>query len=405
MGYEKDRMMQEQGWGFRDGHICYRCVTEPYLHEMVRGDASEYDCSFCGKSSRKAPISIPFNDLMEVIGGAISQYFDRAVNCLGYCSAEGGYLGTTYQSYDIVRDEIPTVSENEEVLDAIIDSLGDEIWCDQDPYSLSRLDSYNISWENFCKTVKHSIRYFFDSEDVSDEYSETIPVPRMLAELRDIIDRAGLISSLPLGTSFFRVRVHKPEEVCENWRPLGSPPAEAAVSGRMSAAGISVFYAALDMNTAKAETIASLDATDERIMTGAMWTNTRPLNVLDLSKLPKPPSFYAQARYDRDHLMFLREFVESITLPVQHDDREHIDYVPSQIVTEYFRHRYTLPDKSRLDAIVYPSAQHVRGRAIVIFASQDDLDPSPREWGGDHTPILKLDQASICSLRKSRRKH
>ena len=52
MGYEKDRMMQEQeqGWSFRDGNICYRCLTDAYLREMVRQDASEYDCSFCGKS-------------------------------------------------------------------------------------------------------------------------------------------------------------------------------------------------------------------------------------------------------------------------------------------------------------------------------------------------------------------
>jgi len=370
---------------------------------MVRSQASELDCSFCGRSSRKTAISIPFNDLVEVIGGAISQYFDHAVNCLGYCSAEGGYLGTTYQSYEIVHDDmIPAPSENEEVLSAIVDSLGDEIWCDRDPYSLTGVERYSISWEEFCETVKHSVRYFFGFQEVPDQYSESIPIPEMLDALRDIIDRADLISRFPTGSQFFRVRVHERLEVCDNWRPLGSPPPEKALSSRMSAAGISVFYGATDMATAKAEMTASLSASDRRILTGSIWTNTRPLNILDLSKLPKPPSFYARVRYDRDHLLFLREFVESITLPVQHDGREHIDYIPSQIVTEYFRHRYILADKSRLDGIVYPSAQKKHGRAIVIFASQADLDPNPDEWGPGRTPILTLDPESIRRLRKAR---
>jgi RES domain-containing protein len=110
----------------------------------------------------------------------------------------------------------------------------------------------------------------------------------------------------------------------------------------MSAAGIGVFYGALDMATAKAETMANFEPGDGRVLTGATWTNTRPLRVLDLSRLPEIPSFYAQVRYERDHLLFLSQFVESITQPVQHDGREHTEYVPSQIVTEYFRHRYNI---------------------------------------------------------------
>jgi len=215
MGYEKDRMIQEeeQGWCFREGNVCDRCISDPYLRDMVRTRASELDCSFCGRSSRKTPISIPFNDVMEVIGGAVSQYFDRAVNCLGYCSAEGGYLGTTYDSWDLVHDDlIPAPSENEEVLNAVVESLGDELWCDRNPYSLTGVERYNSSWEEFCDTVKHSVRYFFGSQEVPDQYSETIPVPEMLDELRGIINEAGLISSLPARTQFFRARAHPPPD-------------------------------------------------------------------------------------------------------------------------------------------------------------------------------------------------
>ena len=125
--------------------------------------------------------------------------------------------------------------------------------------------------------------------------------------------------------------------------------------------------------------------------------------MLDLSKLPEIPSFFAQVRYDRDHLLFLHEFVKSITEPVEHDGREHIEYVPSQIVTEYFRHRYRPDANSTLDGIVYPSAQRRGGRSVIIFASQDDLNPVPREWTHEEVvPLLVLEVASIRRLRRRR---
>ena len=405
MGYEKNRQIEEddQGWRHSDKDICYRCISEPYLRDLARSDASEFECSFCGWVSRKNPNSMPFNRLMEVIGETVWQYYEHAVNCMGWDSREGGYIGsTTYDSWDIVYD-LPTLSKDDRVAQEVVDCLSDQVWCDRSPYSLTGVERYASSWEGFSRTVKHRVRYFFDSKNKPDEFDDKIPVPEMLDELRDIIDNAGLIATLDTGTKFFRIRPHKREDVCDSWRSLGSPPEEAAPSTRMSAAGISVFYAAMDMATATAETTANFDATDTRILTGAMWTSTRPLKVLDLLRLPSPPSIFAQARYDRDHLLFLRQFVESITQPVQHDGREHTEYVPSQIVTEYFRHRYRFDDKSQLDGIIYPSPQRRRGQSVVIFASQDDLNPHPHEWiAEDRVPILAIDLTSIRRVRRRR---
>jgi hypothetical protein len=79
--------------------------------------------------------------------------------------------------------------------------------------------------------------------------------------------------------------------------------------------------------------------------------------VLDLSELPSVPSIFAASREQRGALQFLWEFVKSITAPVVHDGREHIDYVPTQILTEYFRERVKGSDGSALNGIVYPSAR------------------------------------------------
>jgi hypothetical protein len=407
VGYEKDRQIQEweQGWGFKGTMICYRCLSDPFLRAMAKDSASKNECSYCDRTGRNSPIAIPFDDLMEVIGGAIFQYYSHCDNeAIAWDNEDQRYVGTTYQTYELVHWEIPTPSNREDVMEDIVDSLGSNEWCDKSPYSLTGAERLFSSWEDFCKTVKHETRYFFESRKPDDDYSEKIPVPQMLRELSDIIDYAGLLGVIPVGTLFFRIRSHKRTEICNSWQTLGSPPPQIAASNRMSAAGVSMFCAGMDLTTARAETTASLPLTDRQRLTAGTWTNTRPLNVLDLTKLPGVPNFYAQVRYDRDHLIFLRQFVEDITRPVMHDGREHIDYVPTQILTEYFRHQYKLPDDVRLDGIIYPSAQRKRGRSIVIFASQDDLNPRPNEFSHeDRVPILTLDTASIRHVRKSRR--
>src|SRR5260370_26960079 len=137
----------------------------------------------------------------------------------------------------------------------------------------------------------------------------------------------------------------------------------------MSAAGISVFYGSLDPATAKAEIVVNHDPTDQRVITMATWINTRPVTVLDLVNVPPLPEFFASDRYDREPLIFLREFVPTITQPVQHDGREPIEYVPTQILTEYFRHRYTLGEnRDRNHPILYPSAQRSRRPNILPSA-------------------------------------
>ena len=82
-----------------------------------------------------------------------------------------------------------------------------------------------------------------------------------------------------------------------------------------------------------------------------------------------------------------------------HDGREHIDYVPSQIVTEYFRHVYRTYDGKPLDGIIFPSAHVRNGKNFVIFASSDDLRPVTEKEFDNAPPILILDPSSIKRLR------
>lgn len=125
--------------------------------------------------------------------------------------AEGGYVGKTYDTWDLIHDEFSDVSDNEEVLQEIIDCFRDETWCDENPYGFSGAERYVVSWSEFCRTVKHRTRYFVSSVAAIDERigsdNELTPVPEVLAEITQVIQGAGVDVVLATDSSVFRVRL------------------------------------------------------------------------------------------------------------------------------------------------------------------------------------------------------
>jgi len=63
--------------------------------------------------------------------------------------------------------------------------------------------------------------------------------------------------------------------------------------------------------------------------------------VLDLTRLPRRLGFFEQQSdsgdRDRHAIQFLHRFVKSLAMKVERGEREHINYVPTQVVTEWFR--------------------------------------------------------------------
>lgn len=377
VGYWKHRQMEQddQGWSYSDKFICPKCVKDTYLREVVRASVADAPCDFCfGARPRKGA---SFNTLMAAVAQTFYQYFRRAVDHLGWDGEDKDYFGTTYDTWDLVHDQFSDVSDNGAVLKELVDCLGDETWCDENPYGFSGSERYAVSWSEFCRTVKHRTRYFFSLPAASEERigsdNELIPVPEVLAEVGAVIQDANIDVVLAPDTCLFRARPHLPTVSYSTVETLGPPPEEHAVNNRMSAAGVSVFYGAFDLATALAEVASGLRRGHRCILTAAEWRATRAVHVVDLSRLPSLGSWYAHAREVMAPLVFLRQFVREITRPVVHDGKEHIEYVPTQILTEYLRLHYRSNAGQPLDGIVYPSAQRPGGRSVVIFASHDDL--------------------------------
>jgi RES domain-containing protein len=70
--------------------------------------------------------------------------------------------------------------------------------------------------------------------------------------------------------------------------------------------------------------------------------------------------------------LFIEDFVGSISSPAKKDGREHIDYVPSQVVSEFFAKAFRRASGEAIHGMVYPSAVKPGGRNVVLFPQLDD---------------------------------
>ncbi|HYU54291.1 MAG TPA: HEPN-associated N-terminal domain-containing protein [Gemmatimonadaceae bacterium] len=357
--------------------VCGVCLSEPdYLSNLIAANATATECSYCGRVTEE-PSAMLMEDLIDVISGAVSEEYEDAADSVPYESAEGGYQMTTYTSDELLYG-MGLFSRSRELMRDIADALPDYAWVERDPFGLSRYDALQFGWEEFCRQIKHVTRFmFFRRRRRTIQSHDDIRPYEMLSELGSLIKELGLVTVLPLGTILFRVRQHVGTVHPQTLSELGPPPTENAVhANRLTPAGISMLYAALDPVTAAKET---LNRRSKRLRwaTTAEIETLRDLSVIDLTALPPIPNIFDRefTRDQRQAIAFIHSFTEDLTKPVRKDGREHIEYVPSQVVTEYIRYRFLDADRERANGIVYPSAKDPIGRNVVLFYDSDDCSP------------------------------
>ena len=73
----------------------------------------------------------------------------------------------------------------------------------------------------------------------------------------------------------------------------------------------------------------------------------------------------------RPAIKLLWSFAADISKPIEKDGREHIDYVPTQVFTEYFRHTYEDDEGNKVDGVFYPSSKDKGNIACVLFLQNE----------------------------------
>ena len=276
---------------------------------------------------------------------------------------------------EIFEDEIASVIKNDDLMSDISDSLSDQYWCRKDYYWLPEHRKLIFNWDQFSEHVKYKTRYVFlrlptkSSKYVLEEPDE-IPISEMLDRLGRVLSETNLCRTFDPGCIFHRVRVHRREEICNDVEGCGPPlPEEVLTSGRMSPAGIAMFYGALDEKTALVET----HDPNEEIITYSKWKSLRTLRFLDLINIPDVPSIFdPERRLERPNIRFLWSFKEDLVKPPHKDKSEHVDYVPTQVFTEYIRYLYTDPHGDSFDGILYPSRKHPEHTNCIIFCERQN---------------------------------
>ena len=360
--------------------VCEQCFDDLGISEFIENNAVSKKCYFCGASA-DVPIAASIQEVADYINECIKTEYDDAANEVPYISREGGYQLPTWDSYELLSEielEFPN-DERDELFFAIARRLDDNSWCHWDPFRGSDEDVAKYSWQHFAWVTKHQRRFFFMDHRSEFDLEEDSP-GAVLKTIFEYANEAGLFKTLPTGTRLFRARWEGDGDKLETAEELGPPPeAKATQSNRMSPPGIVMFYAGEDKETAILETANA----PGQFAIGCFET-LRSGIVLDLADIPRIPSLFeaipeGAVISPRTVLTFLRQVSAQISQRIARDNRTNVDYVPTQIVTEYVRSQLTSggtqANRTRVDGIKYSSSVHPGHASYVLFATQDDILP------------------------------
>jgi len=387
VGFAKRLLEEQDASGFRSGRyfddVCKHCIGDPALAVFVSRIGLIAKCDFCGRINTRG---MQVGALFRYMASCLHAEWEDPNN-----SVAGGLVpGPRIIDSDDLLDQHDQPFENEDIHWEFVRAF-DHLWCQRNPYRLTHSDMLFLSWERFSEMTKTDRRYFWyrtqapDNND-DDELLDPAEVPD---EVGRAIVRAGWrMLGRTTDRRILRALAHDPSRQLRTADELGSPPSERAGNNRMSGAGISMFYGAETAKTA----ITEIRPCPKMAITVGSWSPSRELVYVDLlASQPIPSIFDMTARGERPWLRFLAEFADDLAQPID-PHISPIEYIPTQIMTEYIRDHLRTPDGGQIDAIRYPSSlDEPDGVCWVVFAKQDDC--------GDSTDItdslLVLDANSI----------
>jgi hypothetical protein len=360
-------------------HVCFACVGEEFLSAEIKKDGNAAKCSYCGKKRRCFSIE----ELADRVESAFDAHYQRTstepddFEYMMQKDKESDYEwsrhgeGVVWAIAEAAEVDEAVATDVQKLLeerhsDFESAQMGDECEFDSDSHYESKgPDDIELreNWRYFERSLKTETRFFNRSGEMT--------LASIFEGLADHETRGGRRVVIEAGpgeeiTSLFRARVFQSPDPLKQAleRPdigLGPPPYGVATAGRMNAAGISVFYGALDPRIALAEIRPPVGS---RVVVG-QFTILRKLRLLDVEALKSvfikgsifDPSYIARL----ERAKFLGRLSDRISRAVMPND-ELSDYLVTQAIADY------LASEVRLDGIVYPSVQAgSASRNIVLF--------------------------------------
>lgn len=346
--------------------ICLGHITDEYLHGIA-GQPVERSCSFCGRDGDEGAFAVRIGPVMacfmETFWANNTRMGDAPV-------FEGDSYGLEWTESQV--SDLATAGFDDAVIDELTRLIAQDIG---DPevgtlFSTMATDDLELSWADFVETARHVSRFLIAGEEGGR--SPMARFSNFLDQLRlyYVDSDHGLVRTMEPGTLLYRGRlidsVHG--ELPMTAKELGPAPAEHASASRMSPAGIPMFYCSADPTTAIAE-ISSHGVEPYAVL--GEFVCRRDLQILDLTQVRTQPSpFDPEHRGESRMLSFLEMFAADVSRPIIPDQRQHIEYAPTQLLAEFFR----WAPNNKIDGIQLNSSQTGAATYVLFVSSHDIID-------------------------------
>ena len=353
--------------------VCHDCIGDPFLADEVKGKGSNGLCGYCGKK-RKA---LTLEKLAERIHEVLQEHFRLS-------HIETPWSGSGYPVIDLiadmagldekVADDVRAFLSEPYEYEAMTDGAENPYYSDAH-YEEHRPDEWGFleTWDAFRREIRSRSRFFSTSAE-----DALRSIFGDLSTLRTSGDQPVIREITPddEGRFIWRARTAQSTKELEAIlsapvREIGPPISRLAKGGRMNAAGIPVFYGALDEGTCVAEVRAPVGSH----VVVAKFEMLRPFRLLDFDSLTK--IYVEGSHFDPGYSVrlgrasFLERLVREMSRPVMPTD-EAFEYLATQAVAEYLAHKA----EPRLDGIIFRSSQtDGSGRNVVLFNHACGIEP------------------------------
>lgn len=384
MGRYKHMMIEkaEQGYDLTGKMVLPNCFDDVNLRKRLSQIGIDGICTY----SHQRGIVVPMEYAFDLINKYLLRYYDDPDQCDLYLANSfldkgeendkkslldsfGPYLTTKgCEKYDNTKEFLEGVgllTDYDELNQDLIEAIGDHWWIEREPFVISLGDELSMKWKHFSDCVMHRQRFtFIANQEFNGEPEKTDNgLFDILTELGSIINKHVLCKELKAeNTLLYRARPLT-KKVAHKFEEITCPPDVAAKQNRMSPAGVSMFYGAFDHDTSLKESSWNGDG-NGWFLTGE-FKPLRSLKVLDLTSLPNPITFWLEGF---EEIAFLKSFHKEITRQIDRDDSIHVEYIPSQVFTEYLRFMFKAVP---LDGMIYKSSL-TGAKNIVLFCNNEE---------------------------------
>ena len=338
------------------GYVCRGCIGDPFLRkECIR----VAPCSYCDAVGE----ALPLDNLAQRIHEVLQAHFELT-SSQPDTFARNGWERPGELVAHVIAD-IAGVSEKiaTDVRELLSDCYGLSYHALKDgedaPYTSDACyeehGADDLAWTRFCYQIRSHGRFFnTDAEEALMHIFGNLGT-QMTFRGKPVIRE---ISPDNESCHFWRGRTAQSDKELKAIlkspvREISPPPPRLAKEGRMNAAGIPVFYGAMEKDTCVAELRPPVGSQ----VVVAKFELRRPVRLLDLVALTEIWNI-DDSHFDPDYdtregrRAFLRSLAREICQPVMPQDKA-FEYLPSQAVAEYLANKLDL----RLDGIIFPSSQ------------------------------------------------